>query len=69
MLQLYCHDPSVCLRPLLSKHANVLLTGNILDPIDALAKSLDLDSAKVRRFTMGKEVRRFGPYIMTKGAD
>lgn len=68
VLQLYCHDASLCLRPIINKFKNVLLTGNQMQPINTLAKVLGI-SPRMHSFQLSLPKNRFGPYIMTKGAD
>lgn len=68
VIQLFCHDTSICLLPICSKFKNVIFTGNQLQPIDQLPKMLGID-AKVRSFSFTIPRNNFGPFLMTKGAD
>ena len=69
ILQFYCLDASLCLKPILEKYRNVLFTSNTLSPLNLLPKVLCFEPVVSKAFTISLPRNSINPMIMTKGAD
>eukprot|EP00929_Paragymnodinium_shiwhaense_P081395 TRINITY_DN42570_c0_g1_i1.p1 TRINITY_DN42570_c0_g1~~TRINITY_DN42570_c0_g1_i1.p1 ORF type:complete len:923 (-),score=134.80 TRINITY_DN42570_c0_g1_i1:7-2562(-) len=70
MLQLYCLDASLAIRPVLKRYQSVILTSGTISPLDMYPKMLQMPNVVVTQsFSITMERKCICPLIVTHGPD
>lgn len=69
LLQFYCLDASIAIKPLFAKFRNVILTSGTISPIDIYPKMLDFQPRVKRALNIVLPRNAVQPLIVTKGVD
>lgn len=69
LIQFYCLDASIAVKPVFDKFSNVILTSGTISPMEMYPRMLNFTPKVTRAFEIVLPRNAIQPLILTKGAD